>query len=80
MGESEGLTTDSDFERTFGVVDTCSTATGDVEVGAALSLGRDHSSERHSVIQLETFITCRACMCFLALTLLVCRAIFWGNR
>lgn len=31
MDELEVLAADSDFERTFGIVDVCSTATGDDE-------------------------------------------------
>lgn len=39
MDGSEALAADSDFERTFGVVDTCSNNGGGDEVGAALPLG-----------------------------------------
>lgn len=53
MEEPEELTADSDFERTFGTVDTCSTAAGDDEVCAVLSRGTYHGSGGRRVVQIE---------------------------
>ena len=45
MDEQEELAADSDFERTFGIVDTCSTVAEDDEVCVALSLGTYHRKQ-----------------------------------
>lgn len=42
-GSTDTLAADSDFERTFGIVETCSTAADDDEVRVVLSTGTYHT-------------------------------------